>query len=144
MNRTREQKRAHNALQFIKIDAARLTSSNKQKLHTHIRKAPVQVLQNGLGQMLAFLAADNGGKRNGEHKDERKPSGIFYDYLKDWLCGAMDTDHPCRVYPETETGLLEQLVAGDRNQYIQAQRETLALFNWLKKFADAWLSEGEG
>ncbi|MCI5222192.1 MAG: type III-B CRISPR module-associated protein Cmr5 [Candidatus Electrothrix sp. AR4] len=136
MNRTREQYRAGYALRFVK-DYAK--SGDKAKMHTLIQKAPIQILQNGLGQMLAFLLADNEGKQ-----EKQKPSGILYRRIEEWLCGDLKEDRPCRVYlndPKQEE-LIEQLTAGDRNQYTQAQQEALALFAWLKKFADAWLKEG--
>ena len=146
MNRTREQHRAQHALKFVKeyVRNQSQCSENKAKMHTHIQKAPIQILQNGLGQMLAFLLADNEGKKD----DKKKPSGILYAHLEEWLCGNPQPDYPCRVYPNDPTQvkqkeLIEQLVAGNQNQYILAQQETLALFAWLKKFAAAWLNEGE-
>jgi hypothetical protein len=35
---------------------------------------------------------------------------------------------------------MRQLVEGDRAKYLRAQEEAVALFTWLKKFADAYLS----
>lgn len=137
MSRTREQHRAQYALKFVKDYAEDQVSENKAKMHTHTQKAPIQILQNGLGQMLAFLLADNEGKKD----DKKKSSGTLYAHLEEWLCGDPQPDYPCRVY--LRKGLIEELVAGDRNQYTQAQQEALALFTWLKKFAAAWLDEGE-
>ena len=69
MSRTREQHRAQYALKFVKEYVRNQSQffENKAKMHTHIQKASIQILQNGLGQMLAFLLADNEGK-----KDDRK------------------------------------------------------------------------
>lgn len=137
MNRTREQYRAGYALRFVKKHAG---SGDKAKMHTLIQKAPIQILQNGLGQMLAFLLADNENKRDNEQKLSGT-SGVLYEHIEEWLCGVPQSDRPCRVYlnDPVQKELIEQLVAGDRNQYIQAQQEALALFAWLKKFAAAWL-----
>jgi len=132
MSRTLEQKRAFFALQFIK----QVNPEDAVKISTLIKNAPIQVLQNGLGQMLAYLLADNEGKTD----KERKPSGTLYLEFQKWLCGPKEQNHPCRVYLE-KTQLIEQLVSGDRAQYMRAQQETLALSNWLKKFADAWLEK---
>ncbi len=145
MKRTLEQKRARQSLQFIKSMAAdadatatrpKIDKKFRTKLNTLVQKAPVQILQNGMGQMLAFLLADNGGK-NGS---KQEASGVLYEHLEQWLCDSPDQEYPCRVYPGTN-GLIEQLTAGDRQTYIHAQNETLALFIWLKKFAAAWLDE---
>ncbi len=138
MNRTLEQERATYALNSVQQNAKRY-AENKQKrdkLATQIQKTPIRILQNGLGQTLAFLLADNEGKTN----SKREPSGYLYDHLQEWLCGNSDPTHPCRVY--TNTGdLISQLVNGSRDEYLRAQEETLMLFNWLKKFSDAYLSE---
>lgn len=53
----------------------------------------------------------------------------------------MDKDQPCRIYPEGD--LITQLMAGDRRAYLRAQEEALLLFDWLTKFADAYLGKGE-
>jgi CRISPR type III-B/RAMP module-associated protein Cmr5 len=124
MNRTLEQQRAAFALDFIN---AQLTAGqkDKDKLSTHIHKLPSLILQCGLGQALAFLLADAGGKQ--------VPSKILYDALQIWLCEK----HPMPVYKSTQ--LLEALVNGERNDYFRAQEESLMLLNWLKKLATAKL-----
>lgn len=134
MSRTVEQKRALFALKFVKahIEAA---TDKKDRLSTLIKKSPVQILQNGIGQTVAFLLADNAGKK----ADDREPSGQLYDHLDQWLCGPADADRPCRVYP-AEDKLIDALIKNDRFKYLHAQQEALALLNWMKKFAEAWLA----
>ncbi|MGZ5027281.1 MAG: type III-B CRISPR module-associated protein Cmr5 [Methylobacter sp.] len=126
MSRTLEQRRAAFALAFIN---ARLADEkkDKDKLNTHIHKSPSLILQCGLGQALAFLLADAGGKANA-------PSKILYNALQEWLC---DDTHPMRIYSQTE--LIDALVNGSRGDYFRAQEESLMLLNWLKKFAAAKL-----
>ena len=129
MSRTLEQYRAAFALAFIGRQQT-LSNEAKEKLNTHIHKTPSLILQCGLGQALAFLLAEAG-------RDEQKPSKLLYKELQQWLCGAEDEVYPMRVYASTE--LIDALVNGSRNDYFRAQEETLMLFNWLKKFADAKL-----
>lgn len=140
MNKTMEQTRARFALEFINSRKNEKTdeTDEKDRLATLIQKAPVQILQNGLGQVLAFLLADNGGKKD----NDIKASGRLYDKLQEWLCGELSENRPCRVYP-VSGNLIDQLTEGDRFAYLRAQEETLALLNWMKKFAEAWLKEGE-
>jgi CRISPR type III-B/RAMP module-associated protein Cmr5 len=137
MSRTIDQKRAAFALAFVHEHKEQ---DYKEKLLTHILKAPAQILQNSLGQMLAFLLADN----EGNWSDQKiKPSGILYKRIEQWLCGADVSDsHPCRVYIGDTPDLIRQIVDGSRQDYIRAQRETLALLGWTKKFAEAWLKQG--
>ncbi len=127
MSQTLEQKRAQYAHKFITIDCKN-NSIDTVKLLTLIRKTPTMVIQNGLGQTLAFLLADAKG-------DKAEPSYIFYAFMQKWLC---EKEHPCQVY-KGDDELMQQLIHGNRSDYIRAQQEILALFNWLKKFADAWL-----
>lgn len=142
MSRTIQQKRAAFALAFVR---SHIGKEYKEKLLTHILKAPTQVLQNGLGQMLAFLLADNEGNwieqtQPTQKGKEIKPSGRLYKQIEKWLCGDAQSDnHPCRVFTDGSTDLMQQIMAGTRWDYIRAQRETLALLGWMKKFAEAWL-----
>lgn len=136
MSHTVEQRRASFALAFIdkQLQLAQELKKEeiqkyKEKLNTHIHKSPSLILQCGLGQALAFLLADAEGKQT--------PSKILYNTLQDWLCGVEDDIHPMRVYNQAE--LIDALVNGSRSEYFRAQEESLMLFNWLKKFADAKL-----
>lgn len=131
MSRTVEQHRAKYALGRIQHVQGFTENDDKAKFATLVRKLPTMILNNGLGQALAFLLADNEGKD--------KPSGGLYKYIESWLSGPPDQDHPVRVYRTGNPSLIDQLMAGNRTQYLQAQQEALALLVWMKKFADAYL-----
>lgn len=133
MSRTIGQKRATFALEFI--TAYEGDPASRDKIHTHINKTPIRILQNGLGQALAFLLADAEGRA-------LAPARVLYGALDDWLCGTRLDPRPCRVYADAQGDLMAQLVRGDRVAYIRAQEEALQLFTWLKKFADAYLDRG--
>lgn len=128
MSRTIEQKRAAFALKMVQE-----FRGDNDKMSTHVNKTPIRILNNGLGQALAFLQADNEGKTG----RDRKESGKLYDWLQEWLSGATDGDHPCRVYQNGNPNLIGQLMAGSRDDYMRAQEDVLALFTWLKKLASA-------
>lgn len=128
MSRTVEQKRAAFALR--RVQGFR---GSKEKMMVHINNTPFRILNNGLGQALAFLQADNEGKRG----NDRKESGRLFDILHEWLCGDVNDEYPCRVYPAEAGNLMSALMEGGRDDYMRAQEEALALFVWLKKFADA-------
>ena len=132
MSRTLDQRRASFALAFI--TSYRAGEGGGEKLSTHVHKTPIRILQNGLGQALAYLVAD-----------AKPPARALYEHLQEWLCGQVDDRHPCRVYPPAASGggtseLLVSLIGGDRAPYLRAQDEALRLFAWLKKFADAYLT----
>lgn len=125
MSQTLEQKRAQYAHSFITQDCENV---DRAKLLTLIRKTPTMIIQNGLGQSLAFLLADAGDNR-------QEASYQLYSFMQTWLCKE---GQPARVYTG-DADLISQLIKNQRSDYIRAQQEILALFNWLKKFADAWL-----
>ncbi len=82
------------------------------------RDLPVMLLQNGLGQSLAFLRSKDGNA----HK-------ALYADISGWLI------HERRIYAEGD--LIEAVMEGGRDEYIAAQEEALELSGWLKRFADA-------
>jgi CRISPR type III-B/RAMP module-associated protein Cmr5 len=141
MRRLLLQRRAAFALERINAfrdPACNLSKERKpEKMSMHIHKTPIRILNNGLGQALAFLLADNEGKTD----TERKESGQLYKWLQDWLCGECTAEWPCRIYQRED--LIAELLASDRRDYIRAQEEMLALFDWLAKFADAYLGKEE-
>ncbi|WP_372022093.1 type III-B CRISPR module-associated protein Cmr5 (plasmid) [Tistrella mobilis] len=100
------------------------------------RQMPARVLTNGIGQALAMLMRDGA--------DQAKPdeaSKLLRSHLTRWLTdGAIP--HPFRL--AVGEALIEQLIAGDQELFVWMQRETLAYLGWLKIFAEAGISAGEG
>lgn len=127
---TLEQQRAAYALACV----GRYRSSPSERTaryHTLVGSSPAMILQNGLGQTLAFWLADG----------PNKPARELYDHLQGWLCGPLAEDRPERVYAGGD--LIEALMAGSREEYQRAQQTALALLVWLKRFADAYLEEAK-
>lgn len=83
------------------------------------RDLPVMLLQNGLGQSLAFLRSKDGNA----HK-------ALYADISGWLI------HERRIYAGGDD-LIEAVMEGGRDEYMQAHEEALELSGWLKRFADA-------
>jgi len=125
MSQTIEQQRAFYAYQQTNRWAKE--GQELDKFKTLTPKIPTMILQNGLGQTLSFLLAD-----------DSKAAKQLYNFMQNWLCKTDSKEpRPCTVYKAGE--LIEQLISGNRDNYMQAQQETLALFNWLKKFVEAKL-----
>lgn len=127
MSQTLEQKRAKYALDAITKAKENDKEKNGEGYGRHVRKLPAMILNNGLGQALAFLLADG-----------KEPSKKLYEDIQEWLRGESKVDCPRRIYAGSEA-LIKSLMAGDRSQYLQAQDESLKLLVWMKKFADAYL-----
>lgn len=124
MSRTIEQDRAKYALEQVTG-----FTGDKAKYATLVKKLPAMILNNGLGQAMAYLLADDKGEK-------KAPSWTLYAQLQIWLfsnsivCSGSD--------------LITCLMDGDRKQYMHAQHETLKLLTWMKKFAEAYLPKAEG
>ena len=135
MSRTLEQHRAKYALDQVSVVGVPHKEDNKAKYGTLVRRLSAMIMNNGLGQALAFLLADD----EGEHK---KPSWLLYQQLQDWLSGPATSERPSRIYIGTEPNLIQHLMLGNREGYQRAQQESLALLAWMTKFADAYLPKG--
>ncbi len=119
MSQALEQERAKYALDIIK----EFQKGDREKYRTLIKKLPAMVLNNGLGQALAYLLADDEGKKG-------EPSWHLYSCLQAWVVEKRG------IY----TGnFIDSLMNEDRTKYMQAQHETLKLLTWMTKFADAYL-----
>ncbi|MBA3473295.1 MAG: type III-B CRISPR module-associated protein Cmr5 [Rubrobacter sp.] len=95
------------------------------------RDLPAMLLQNGLGQSLAFLLSKRGEQKDGG----QKAAGRLYADVSGWLIQERG------VYAGGD--LVEAVINGDRNEYMAAQEEALELCGWLKRFADALMGRDE-
>lgn len=83
---------------------------------------PAMILQNGFGQTLAFLAAKG---------QDKHLSG--FTIITDWL---VDRN---LVKEGQHKNILTQVSSMTQRDYLYAQRETLAMLEWLKRYANAKL-----
>jgi len=96
-----------------------------------VRSTAADILTNGLGQTLAFLRA----KAKDKHTP---PHWTLYQHLSEWITSKYVDDATFK--PD---GLLEWLIQQDSDVYRQTTVEVIAYLNWLKRFAEAILPEGE-
>lgn len=140
MLKTLEQKRAIYALE--RINKQKNDPKNSGDYGRHVRKMPAMILNNGLGQALAFLLADG----------NPASSGALYKDFQNWVCGNKkdDNDYPRLIYNNEkdkdgkDKDLILLLMDKDRSHYMEAQQEILSLLTWMKKFADAYLPKSAG
>ncbi len=121
--RTMAQKRAEYALQEV-LAVAGLQGADKLKPFS--AGAPSMILQNGFGQTLAFWLA----KGKFEHK-------ALFSILTKWL---KKTDSATFGGCQKDKDFIEKLTQMDQRHYLSAQNESLALLEWVKRFANADLS----
>lgn len=131
--RTMAQKRAGYALQRVVN-----IRSDKNEFKNFSAGIPAMILQNGFGQTLAFLLA-KGTDKDGKIKQNDKHIDQF-DIIKDWLSLQEGDINNCFVREKDRTKLMQELMNMKQNDYLDAQNETLALLEWVKRFANADLS----
>lgn len=116
--RTLGQKRAEFALNEV----INIPQDKKEKFIPFSAGAPSMILQNGFGQALAFWIA----KGNDEHM-------MMLNIVQKWLCNNN------LAQGQSKTDFLRNLSQMEQTTYLTAQKETLALLEWVKRFAKAEL-----
>lgn len=124
---TRDQHRAQHALGKVREVPNQLRSDYQ----TLVKGFSATIVTNGLGQACAMLLAkaENKDASNSAHRR-------LYEHLSDWLLKE------AKVYKDAKE-LIDAVVGHGQSQYVRAQAESLAYLEWLKKFAQAYLT-GKG
>jgi CRISPR-associated protein Cmr5 len=111
-----------------------------KKYKSYVKKIPMLIKTNGLGSTFAYVKSkkvkDKENKKAGNKENCKNGYDLIYKQTSDWLISkGMITK---------ESELIAQLVSEkcSSSEYRRITIETLALFNWLKRFADG-LIEGE-
>ena len=131
-DRNVEQRRAAYALACIRdVERLKVGEGPKADLpknyRSYISGFPATILVNGLGQASASILAQSRGQDTAHKR--------IYQHLSGWLCGG----DPQSPYPKGD--LIEHLTHHDQATYLRAQAEALAVLEWLKRFAVAFLSD---
>jgi CRISPR-associated protein Cmr5 len=115
------QKRSAFALAEIKENVSVADQEKFKKLSAGL---PAMILQNGLGQSLAFLLA----KGKGEHI-------AAFDMIVAWLKNQrIITDH-------SHGNAMSELSAIAQRDYLRGQEEALKILEWVKRYANAGIFE---
>ncbi len=124
MANTLAQKRSAFALQRV-----RELSGDRKKFGTFSQGLPAMILQNGFGHTLAFLL--NKGTDKQGRLDNTKEHTQAFRILVAWLRGQniLSGEAPDQV--------MAQLSEMPQQEYLRAQEEALALWEWVKRYANA-------
>ena len=129
---TREQQRAQHALQSV-TQVQTKPKKYRDEFKSYAESLPANIVMNGLGQACAMLLAQAKGK-----SADQDAHRLLYDHLQDWIRGRDNA----AVYPNDQD-LVKAVINHGQGEYVRAQFESLAYLNWLKKFAQAYLTEEE-
>jgi CRISPR-associated protein Cmr5 len=122
---TKEQQRAAFALMQIE---EQFDNRVDEKTANFIVGTPTMILCNGLGQTMAFLLSK---------KKEPKQKAVF-DFVRAWL--EKEKPHLAAL---SDMEFLKKFTALSQADYLDSQRESLAVLQWLKRYARAFQEEKE-
>lgn len=96
---------------------------------SYAKKIPTMIQNNGFGPAMAFVYSK---KKNGK-KDDEKAYATLYGNIEERL---KEID-----LLEKDDELIKTIVEIDSTEYREITIEVLALFNWLRRFADGMIEE---
>jgi CRISPR-associated protein Cmr5 len=119
MGQTIQQERATFALKHV-LRVIKESPLDQKEYKTYASQLPAMIRMNGLGQAAAFYYSKKGTRP------------LLYGLLNDWLT---QDGQPYAA----SGGLLGGITTGKQRTYRLAQTEALALMEWVKKFAIAFM-----
>lgn len=117
-------------------EAIKRLGGKKKEYKSCVRKLPSMILNNGLGQTLAFVNS------KGEKKEKKEKKENAYDIIYEQLTDYLKSDCTSRVRIPQDKDLLQWVISCDSSQYRYITNEVLAFLNWLKRFAEGMIEEG--
>jgi CRISPR-associated protein Cmr5 len=116
-----ERNRADKAYQFAKEGIEK----HRDEYITLVRKLAMQILNNGLGETIAFHFSKSKNKYG-----EQTANGYVCDQLRQWLLGKHSVD-------STDiAAFVHRIVSLPVADFRAATNETIAFLNWLRRFTD--------
>lgn len=132
--RTLGQKRAEYALEKVLA----IPKDKKKDFKSFSAGAPSIILQNGFGQALAFWLSKGTDKELRIKEDDKHI--VLFDMIWEWLPyekNDVKNRFAEKDKAKTRTDFIRQLSGMDQIKYLTAQKETLALLEWVKRYANA-------
>jgi CRISPR-associated protein Cmr5 len=126
--RTTEQKRAERALARVQ-EAKNQGKKFRDDYKNFAKRAPANIQTNGLGQTLAFWRSKGKGDRG-------EAAEVIYRDISQWVLEEMK-------WSSDNDDLLKKVTECSTNEYRRATIEAMAFLNWLRRFAEAELGDGE-
>lgn len=130
--RTIAQERAEYALEKV----LELDGSLRRDFKTFSAGIPSMILQNGFGQVLAFLLAKGTDKDLKQKKNDKNIEML--KIIREWL-----VDKVGYAKGGDLKEFIENINKMSQQEYLSAQEETLKLLEWVKRYANSFLGEGD-
>lgn len=113
---------AFNCVVQVKNTKSALIASDYR---SYVKKLPMMIKSNGLGAAITFVYSK---KKEGAWND-------IYDQLKNWLV-VEHPNQPLKEMAGKDTEFADAIISMDSSEYRSVTVETLALLNWLRRFAE--------
>ena len=102
------------------VEKANQDNGIKKEYKSYVKKIPMMILNNGLGATFAFIYSK---------KKEGNAYELIYQQTNEWL------------KKENKQDLVQWIIEQESQEYRATTNEVLALFNWLKRFADGMIED---
>lgn len=121
------------------------------KYASYVKDVPMMIKTNGLGNTLAFLLSKgtkmkeegrNNKIRPGDRRNPKNTYNLIYHQITIWFEEAQNTHFFSSLGNSKSSDLVQNVIRLKSPDYRSVTVEVLALFNWLKRFAEG-LIEGE-
>jgi len=132
-----ESGRAKFAWDCAKNALEKLDRKKQKEYKSYVKKIPEYIKTNGLGAALAFVFS----KRQKDPKKPKNAYDLIYRQIGEWL-SKEDNKHlwsGCNSNNE----LIEKIISCNSSSYRALTIEVLAFLNWLRRFAEGLIEEGE-
>ncbi len=112
------------------LEACEKSNKLKKDYRSYARKIPQMIFTNGLGQAMAFVGS-------------KKKTGDAYDLIYRQISSYMESPYVSGIRKPSNEDLTRWVVSLDSYQYRYVEEEILAFLNWLRRFAEGLIEEGE-
>ncbi|HOA84205.1 type III-B CRISPR module-associated protein Cmr5 [Candidatus Sordicultor fermentans] len=116
------------------LEACEKSNKLKKDYRSYARKIPQMIFTNGLGQAMAFVCSKK--KSNKEKEDA-------YDLIYRQISSYMESPCVSGIQKPSGEDLTGWVVSLNSYQYRYVEEEILAFLNWLRRFAEGLIEEGE-
>ncbi|MCB1866620.1 MAG: type III-B CRISPR module-associated protein Cmr5 [Chromatiales bacterium] len=128
---TIQQHRARFALERVEHASTNLQAEKLAAFKARAAELPAMIQMNGLGQAAAFYRM----------KGEKHAHRDLYNVLSGWLCRAPGAHTPEGGIFHAHGDLIAGITHSEQGDYRVAQAEALALMEWVKRFAKAFIAD---
>ena len=118
------------------------------KYKQYVKKVPMMIKTNGLGNSFAFVLSktqaskkiNNQDVASGQQQNPKNGYDLIYEQVTAWVKQNLSVDELAKF--DKENDLVRYIITLESSEYRALTVEVLALFGWLKRFAEG-LIEGE-